>query len=76
MQATHAIEEATRPLWLGRMPDAWGDVLRTVQADDARDAAAMVAAAGLDWTIEQHPLPRLLGGRRGCVGVRRGPRRG
>jgi phage/plasmid-like protein (TIGR03299 family) len=56
METTHAIEGATRPLWLGRTPGAWGDVLRTVQPDEARDAAAMVAAAGLDWTVEQHPL--------------------
>jgi phage/plasmid-like protein (TIGR03299 family) len=56
MQTTHSIEEATRPLWLGRTSRAWGDVVRTVRPDEARDAAAMVAAADLDWTVEQHPL--------------------
>ena len=56
MQTTYGIEEATRPLWLGRTPGAWGDVLRTVRPDQAHDAAAMVAAASLDWTVEQHPL--------------------
>ena len=56
MQATYGIEEARRPLWLGRTPGAWGDELRTIRPDEARDAAAMIAAAGLDWTVEQHPV--------------------
>jgi phage/plasmid-like protein (TIGR03299 family) len=51
---TYAIEEAER-LWLGQTPEAWGDVVRMVP-DEARDAASMVAAAGLDWQVEQHPL--------------------
>jgi hypothetical protein len=43
---TYAVEEARR-LWLGETPEAWGDVVRMVP-DEARDAASMVAAAGLD----------------------------
>jgi phage/plasmid-like protein (TIGR03299 family) len=51
---SYAIEEAER-LWLGRTPEAWGDVVRMVP-EEARDAASMIAAAGLDWQVEQHPL--------------------
>lgn len=51
---SYAVEEAER-LWLGGTPEAWGDVVRIVP-DEARDAASMVAAAGLDWQVEQHPL--------------------
>src|SRR4051812_31930733 len=46
------IEDARSPLWFGGGP--WGDVVRGVSADEAQDSAAMVAAAGLDWTVEQH----------------------
>jgi phage/plasmid-like protein (TIGR03299 family) len=52
--AAHALEEAER-LWLGRTPPAWGDVVRIVP-EAACDAASMIAAAGLDWRVEQHPL--------------------
>jgi phage/plasmid-like protein (TIGR03299 family) len=50
---SYAVGDAER-LWLGRMPPAWGDVVRIVP--EARDAASMIAAAGLDWRVEQHPL--------------------
>jgi PAS domain S-box-containing protein len=52
----HAIEDARQPLWLGQTPAAWGDVVRGVSPQEAHDAASMIAAAGLGWTVEQHPL--------------------
>src|SRR5919109_1930432 len=48
--------DAERPLWVGQTPAAWGDVVRSVNPEEAHDAASMIAAAGLDWTVEQHPL--------------------
>src|SRR5213080_1005288 len=55
-QPAHRIEEATAPLWLGSGPVAWGDVVRAVDPAATQSAAEMVAAAGLDWSVEQHPL--------------------
>jgi phage/plasmid-like protein (TIGR03299 family) len=55
-QAAHRIEEATAPLWFGSGPATWGDVVRAVDPDAAQSAADMIAAAGLDWRVEQHPL--------------------
>src|ERR671937_22892 len=55
-QAAHRIGEATAPLWFGSGPATWGDVVRAVDPDAANSAAEMVAAAGLDWRVEQHPL--------------------
>src|SRR5215217_5147344 len=55
-QPAHRIEEATAPLWLGSGPAAWGDVVRAVDPAATQSAADMVAAAGLDWSVEQHPL--------------------
>ncbi|GIU94223.1 MAG: hypothetical protein KatS3mg012_0680 [Gaiellaceae bacterium] len=55
---SYAVEEAER-LWLGRTPEAWGDVVRIVP-EEARDAASMVAAAGLDWQVEQHPVEAVI----------------
>src|SRR4051794_163217 len=52
------IEDARSPLWFGG--SAWGDVVRGVSPNEAQDSAAMVAAAGLDWTVEQHPLEALV----------------
>jgi phage/plasmid-like protein (TIGR03299 family) len=52
--AGYAVADAKR-LWLGQTPPAWGDVVRIVPAE-ARDAAAMIAAADLDWRVEQHRL--------------------
>jgi phage/plasmid-like protein (TIGR03299 family) len=63
MQTTeqpHRIDEATSPLWIGQTPCCWGDVLRTVGPDEAHDAAAMIAAADLGWTVEKHPLEAVL----------------
>ena len=61
-QPAHRIEDARGPLWFGRMPGGWGDTLRTIDPSAAQDAAAMIAAAGLDWTVEQHPLEAVVGG--------------
>src|SRR5215210_5714998 len=55
-QPAHRIEDATAPLWLGSGLAAWGDVVRAVDPAATQSAAEMVAAAGLDWRVEQHPL--------------------
>src|SRR5215218_4981162 len=55
-QPAHRIGDATAPLWLGSGPAAWGDVVRAVDPAATQSAAEMIAAAGLDWRVEQHPL--------------------
>ena len=60
----YAIEDAEQALWLGRVPAAWGDVVRSVDPEQVQDAASMVTAAGLGWTVEQHPLEANKPGRR------------
>src|SRR5215210_7436322 len=55
-QPAHRIEDATAPLWLGSGPAAWGDVVRAVDPAATYSAGEMVAAAGLDWRVEQHAL--------------------
>src|SRR5436190_1930243 len=55
-QPAHRIDDARAPLWLGSGPAAWGDVVRDIDPAAANSAAEMVAAAGLDWRVEQHPL--------------------
>src|SRR5215211_5982928 len=60
-QTARRIEDATSPLWFGSGPDAWGDVVRAVDPDAAQSAAEMIAAAGLDWRVEQHPLEAVIG---------------
>jgi hypothetical protein len=60
-QPAHSIDDAERPLWIGQTPGAWGDVLRTIDPNDAQDAAAMIVAAGLDWRVEQYPLEAVIG---------------
>jgi hypothetical protein len=52
---SYAVTDAERPLSVGETPAAWGDVVRSVDPGEAHDAASMVAAAGLDWSVEQHP---------------------
>src|SRR4029453_13577737 len=62
------MEDAERPLWVGQTPPAWCDVVRSVDPEEAHDAASMIAAAGLDWGVGQHPLGGVAppaGGRRG-----------
>src|SRR6266542_544208 len=55
-QPAHRIEDAAAPLWLGSGAAAWGDVVRAVDPAATHSAAEMIAAAGLDWRVEQHPL--------------------
>jgi len=55
-QPSYRIGEARAPLWLSSWPAGWGGVVVPVRPEEAHDAAAMIAAAGLDWTVEQHPL--------------------
>ncbi len=55
-QSAYRIEDARSPLWFGSGPATWGDVVRVVDPHAAHSAAGMIAAAGLDWRVEQHPL--------------------
>lgn len=55
-QPTHRLADARGPLWLSSGPSGWSEVVHAIDPDDARDAAAMIAASGLDWTVEQLPL--------------------
>lgn len=50
------VKDATSRLWFGSWPSGWGDVVRGLRVDEAWDAAAMIKAGGLDWTVEQHRL--------------------
>jgi len=59
-QPGYAIAEAERPLWLGQTPVGWADAVRTVDPNEVHDAASMIAAAGLGWTVEQCPLEAVL----------------
>jgi phage/plasmid-like protein (TIGR03299 family) len=61
-QPAHRIEEATASLWLGSTPGPWGDVVRSVDPNASHTAAAMIRSAGLDWSVEQHPLEAVIGG--------------
>ncbi len=60
---SYRIEDARSPLWFGGRPSAWGDVVRGVRPVEGCSAAAMIDAAGLAWTVEQHPLEAVLGDR-------------
>jgi len=55
-QPGQPIDEAAAPLWFGSGPQTWGDVVHTVDPAATHSAAEMIAAAGLDWRVEQHPL--------------------
>jgi phage/plasmid-like protein (TIGR03299 family) len=57
----YRIEDARSPLWLGSWPGGWGDVLRGLRPDESCSAGAMINAAGLGWTVEQHPLEAVIG---------------
>jgi len=58
-QPTFRLDDARAPLWFGG--DAgWGDAVRTVDPSTAQNAEAMIAAAGLGWTVEQHALEAVL----------------
>ena len=58
---SYRIEDARSPLWFGRWPGGWGDVVHGVEPGAGSSAAAMIDAAGLAWTVEQHPLEAVLG---------------
>src|SRR4051794_32093909 len=57
---SYRIEDAGAPLWLGAASSGWGDVVRAVDPNAASTAAGMIAAAGLDWTVEQHPMEAVI----------------
>lgn len=69
---SYRIEDATSPLWLAGWGSAWGDVVRGLRPDQGHSAAAMIDAADLAWTVDQHPLEAVLGDRDGD-GQRRVP---
>jgi phage/plasmid-like protein (TIGR03299 family) len=57
---TYRIEDARAPIWFGRWPSGWGEVVHGVAPGEGCSAAAMIEAAGLAWTVEQHPLEAVL----------------
>jgi phage/plasmid-like protein (TIGR03299 family) len=58
-QPTLRLDDARAPLWFAG--DAgWGDAIRTVDPMATQSAEAMIVAAGLDWTVEQHPLQAVI----------------
>jgi len=59
-QPAYGIAEAERPMWVGQTPGGWGDALRTVNPSEAHDAASVIAAADLGWTVEQCSLEAVL----------------
>jgi phage/plasmid-like protein (TIGR03299 family) len=63
--ASYRIEDARSALWFGRWPSGWGDVVHGVDPGEGCSAAAMIDAAGLAWTVEQHPLEAVLRHARG-----------
>jgi phage/plasmid-like protein (TIGR03299 family) len=63
-QPAHRLSEAEQPLWFGQTPAGWGETLRTIDPSEGRDAAALVAATGLEWTVEQHPLEAVIAAER------------
>jgi len=58
---SYRIEDARSPLWFGRWPGGWGDVVHGVEPGQGCSAGAMIDAAGLAWTVEQHPLEAMIG---------------
>jgi phage/plasmid-like protein (TIGR03299 family) len=58
---SYRVENARSSLWFGRWPGGWGDVVHGVEPGLGCSAGAMIDAAGLAWTVEQHPLEALLG---------------
>src|SRR5689334_14476823 len=59
--SSYRIEDARSALWFGRWPGGWGDVVHGVAPGTGSSAAAMIEAAGLAWTVEQHPVEAVLG---------------
>jgi len=58
---SYPVEDATSPLWLGRWPGGWGEVVHGVEPGEGRSAGAMIDAVGLAWRVEQRPLEAVLG---------------
>jgi phage/plasmid-like protein (TIGR03299 family) len=58
--SSYRIEDARSALWFGRWPSGWGDVVHGMAPGAGSSAAAMIAAAGLAWAVEQHPLEAVL----------------
>ena len=58
---SYRIEDARSALWFGRWPGGWGDVVHGVAPGAGSSAAAMIDAAGLAWSVEQHPVEAVLG---------------
>jgi phage/plasmid-like protein (TIGR03299 family) len=58
--SSYRFEDARSPLWFGRWPRGWGDVVSGFEPSDGSSAAATIDAAGLAWTVEQHPLEAVL----------------
>ncbi|MEJ7569199.1 MAG: DUF932 domain-containing protein [Gaiellaceae bacterium] len=57
---SYRVEDATSPVRFGRWPTGWGDVVHGARQGEACSAAAMIDAAGLAWTVGQHPLEAVL----------------
>jgi phage/plasmid-like protein (TIGR03299 family) len=58
---SYRIGDARSALWFGRWPGGWGDLVHGVAPGAGSSAAAMIDAAALGWTVEQHPLEAVLG---------------
>src|SRR5947208_9062 len=58
-QPAFRFDDAHAPLWFGA-DTGWGDAVRTVDPRATRSAEAMIAAAGLGWTVEQHSLEAVI----------------
>jgi phage/plasmid-like protein (TIGR03299 family) len=58
--SSYQIKDARSGLWFGRWPGGWGDVVYGVAPDAGGCAAALIDAAGLAWTVEQHPVEAVL----------------
>ena len=39
---SYAVTDAERPLWVGQTPAAWGDVVPSIDPEQAQDAASMM----------------------------------
>ena len=48
---SYRIEDARAPIWFGRWPSGWGEVVHGVAAGEGCSAAAMIETAGLAWTV-------------------------
>ncbi|MEJ7567742.1 MAG: DUF932 domain-containing protein [Gaiellaceae bacterium] len=57
---SYHVDDATSPLWFGRGPSGWGEVVHGAAQGEACSAAGMIDAAGLGWTVEQCPLEAVL----------------